>query len=120
MYRLGWRAALSWVHMNTNLKDARDVATAPIVATGLLGGWLIARETGIRPIGGALLAAAGAYATRSWVARSGGVIATGLLGLYVASFGLSHPLAKKIGAWPSVLTVTAASAGAAYLLNDHS
>jgi len=28
----------------------------------------------------------------------------------VAAFGLSHPLAKKLGAWPSVYTVTAATA----------
>ena len=27
---------------------------------------------------------------------------------YLAAFGLSHPLAKKIGAWPSVFAVTGA------------
>jgi hypothetical protein len=31
---------------------------------------------------------------------------------------VSHPLAKKIGAWPAVLTVAAVSAGAAWALND--
>ena len=32
--------------------------------------------------------------------------------------GVSHPLAKKVGTWPSVLGVTAVSAGAAWLLAD--
>ena len=40
------------------------------------------------------------------------------LQIYLLGFGLSHPLAKKIGPWPAVLTVTAAAAGASYLLVD--
>ncbi|MBV7295971.1 hypothetical protein KRX51_08620 [Corynebacterium sp. TAE3-ERU12] len=101
--------------MKTQLKKATDVNTAALVGTGLIGGWLIARETEIRPIGGAVLAAAGGYATRSWAARHGGATAAGLLGTYIAAFGLSHPLAKKIGPWPAVLTVTSVAAGAAAL-----
>jgi hypothetical protein len=34
------------------------------------------------------------------------------------AFGLSHPLAKKIGAWPSVLAVSAATAAASYAAAD--
>jgi hypothetical protein len=41
-----------------------------------------------------------------------------LLGTYLGGFGASHPLAKKIGAWPSVFTVAALSAGASYVLAD--
>lgn len=100
------------------LKKATDVNTAAIVSVGLIGGWLTARETGIRPLGGLVLGAAGAYAARSWIAKSGGVVAAGLTGLYAAGFGLSHPLAKRIGAWPSVLAVTGVAAGAAWALND--
>ncbi len=36
--------------------------------------------------------------------------------LYVAAMGGSHPLAKKIGTWPSVLAVTATTAGASELV----
>jgi hypothetical protein len=43
-----------------------------------------------------------------------------LVGTYAIAFGVSHPLAKKLGAWPSVLTVTAAAAAAAYVLADRS
>lgn len=96
-----------------NLKQAEDVQTAPLVAVGLIGGWLTARETGIRPLGGVILGAAGAYAARTWAAKTGAAGATALTAAYLGAFGLSHPLAKKIGAWPAVLAVTAASAGAA-------
>jgi hypothetical protein len=94
------------------------VPTAPIAAGSLVGGYLVARTTGIRPLGGAVLAAGGAYCTRRWVATSGPVAAAGLLGLYLAGFGASHPLAKKIGAWPSVLSVAAVSGGAAFAVSD--
>lgn len=100
------------------IKDAANVSTAPIVALGLLGGYLTARETGIRPLGGVVLAAAGGYATRTWAVRDSAGTAAGLLGLYVVGFGASHPLAKKMGAWPAVLSVTAAVAGAAYAVSD--
>ena len=46
------------------------------------------------------------------------VAAAGLSALYVGAFGLSHPLAKRIGAWPSVLAVTAVASGTAYLVSD--
>ena len=45
-------------------------------------------------------------------------VTAGLSALYIGAFGASHPLAKKIGAWPSVLTVTALTSGAAHLLSD--
>ncbi len=100
------------------LAPAATVRTAPIAALGLIGGYVVARESGIRPLGGAVLAVCGAYAGRTWLARRGPATA-GLLGaLYLGGFGASHPLAKKIGAWPSVMAVAAASAGAAWVWCD--
>lgn len=104
--------------MSTAIKPAESVNTAPVVALGLIGGWLTARETGIRPLGGVVLAAAGLYAGRTWLARRGPATTAALGATYVLGFGLSHPLAKKIGAWPAVLTVTGVAAGAAALLSD--
>ena len=46
----------------------------------------------------------------------GGTVA--LSGVYLGGFGLSHPLAKKMGAWPSVLTVAAVAAASSYVLVD--
>lgn len=100
------------------LRKASDVQSAPVAALGLIGGFLAARETGIRPLGGVVLAAAGAYAGRTWLAKSGPVGTAALSAVYLGGFGASHPLAKKIGAWPSVIAVAAVSAGASYLLAD--
>lgn len=100
------------------LTPATSVRTAPLVALGLLGGYAVARETGLRPLGGAVLAAAGAYAGRTWLARRGPAVTAGLSALYVLGFGASHPLAKRIGAWPSVLAVTAVATGASWALVD--
>lgn len=101
-----------------HLPDAGSLPTAPVLAAGLIGGWQIARATGVRPIGGVVLAAAGALAGRSWLARKGPVTTAALSAGYLAAFGLSHPLAKRIGAWPSVLVVTAAAAGASHYFGD--
>ncbi|WP_374969358.1 hypothetical protein [Terrabacter sp. BE26] len=100
------------------LRDATDVTTAPIAALGLVGGYVAARETGIRPLGGVVLGAAGLYAGRTWLAKTGATATAGLAVLYLGGFGASHPLAKRIGAWPSVLTVAAASAAASWVVAD--
>lgn len=71
-----------------------------------------------RALGGVVLAAGGAACTREWARRSGTGAATTLLVTYLAGFGLSHPLAKRIGAWPSVLTVAGVAGGAAWAAND--
>jgi hypothetical protein len=100
------------------LRPASQVKTAPLVALGLVGGYAVARETGIRALGGVVLAGAGAYAGRTWLARRGAATTVALSALYVLGFGASHPLAKRIGAWPSVLVVTAASTAASWALVD--
>jgi len=95
-----------------------SIPTAPVVAAGLIGGYAVARTTGRRELGGAVLAVTGAWCTRSWARTSGPAAAAALLGAYTAAFGLSHPLAKKLGAWPSVLAVSAAASGLAYAVAD--
>jgi len=94
------------------------VPTAPIAAGSLIGGYVVARESGVRPLGGIVLAAGGAYLVRRWSHDAGTPAAAALLATYLAGFGLSHPLAKRIGAWPSVLSVAAASGGASHWLAD--
>jgi hypothetical protein len=92
--------------------------TAPVVATGLLGGYSIARFSGRRELGGLFLAACGAWSAREWNRRGGPALALGLGLTYAGAFGASHPLAKRIGAWPSVLAVTAVATGATAALAD--
>lgn len=86
--------------------------SSAVAAAGLVGGFLIARQTGRREAGGALFAAAGAYCAWDWNRAAGPAAAAGLGALYVAAMGGSHPLAKRIGAWPSVAVVTAATVAA--------
>ncbi len=90
-----------------------SIPTAPVVAVGLVGGYAVARFTKKRELGGVVLAAAGATAATAWTKKLGPAPAAALTALYVGAFGGSHPLAKKIGAWPSVAVVTAFAGGAA-------
>lgn len=91
-------------------------ASSAVAAVGLAGGFLAARRTGRRYLGGALFAAAGAWCARDWYRASGPAAAAGLSAVYVAAMGGSHPLAKRIGAWPAVAVVTAVTVAAAELV----
>jgi len=92
--------------------------TAPVVAGSLIGGYLVARETRRRELGGAVLAAGGVVAGRQWAKRVGPARTAALVAVYLGGFGASHPLAKKIGAWPSVFAVAGVAATAAHLVAD--
>jgi hypothetical protein len=81
-----------------------------LAAAGLLGGFAVARYSGHRELGGLVFAAAGAAAAPQWKRAAGPKGAAVLGAIYAAALGGSHPLAKKIGAWPAVLSVTAATA----------
>lgn len=84
-----------------------------VAAFGLTGGFLAGRQTGRREVGGALFAAAGAWCAWEWYRTSGPAAAAGLAALYVGAMGGSHPLARRIGAWPSVIAVATVTAAAA-------
>ncbi|MFJ7202858.1 hypothetical protein ACIQWR_04865 [Streptomyces sp. NPDC098789] len=95
-----------------------QVPTSVVAAAGLVGGYAVARWTRKRPLGGIVLGAAGIAAGREWHRRAGAPAAAGLGALYVAGFAGSHPLAKKIGAWPAVLSVAAVVAAASWTVAD--
>lgn len=95
-----------------------QIPTAPITAASLVGGYVVARETKKRPLGGLVLAVGGLLAGRIWRRRVGRVGTAALTAVYLGGFGASHPLAKKIGAWPAVLTAAGASAVASWLVAD--
>lgn len=90
----------------------KKLPTEAITSIGLIGGYSVARLTKKRQLGGLVLAGAGAMASKQWQQEVGVPTAAGLAVLYTGAFGGSHPLAKKIGAWPSVLVVTGLVAGA--------
>lgn len=94
------------------------IPTAAVTAGSLIGGWQLARVTGVRPLGGAVLAAGGVLAGREWARRTSPAVTGALVATYLGAFGLSHPLAKRIGPWPSVLAVSALTAAASYVAAD--
>jgi hypothetical protein len=94
------------------------IPSSLVAATGLIGGFGVARATKRRELGGVTLAAAGAVAATQWKRTAGPVTAGALTGLYLAAFAGSHPLAKKLGAWPSVLTVAGGVAVASWAAVD--
>lgn len=100
------------------MPDLTAVPTAPLLAAGLVGGFALAQRTGVRPLGGAAMLGANAVAARQWYAVGGAPLVAGLTAGYWTAMGVSHPLAKKVGTWRSVLAVTAASTAAAWVLAD--
>jgi len=96
--------------------DTTPLATPLVTSAGLIGGFAAARASGVRAVGGAVLGVAGAAAFLLARRRSGTAPATALTAGYLTAFGVSHPLAKRIGPWPSVVAVTGAVAAAGLLL----
>ncbi|MFD6297207.1 hypothetical protein ACFWFU_20595 [Streptomyces sp. NPDC060235] len=94
------------------------VPAAVVAAGGLVGGYGVARWTRRRELGGVVLAAAGAAAAQQWKRQAGGKAAGVLTVTYVAAFAGSHPLAKKVGAWPAVFGVAGAVALASWAVSD--
>ncbi|MEU4270412.1 hypothetical protein [Streptomyces sp. NPDC026092] len=90
------------------------IPSPAIAAAGLVGGYAVARWTKKRPLGGVVLAGAGALAVREWQQVGGAKVAAGLGAAYVAAFAGSHPLAKKVGAWPAVFGVAGVMAGTSW------
>ncbi|MDJ0379638.1 hypothetical protein [Streptomyces sp. G-G2] len=94
------------------------VPSSVVAAAGLVGGYTVARWTRKRPLGGVVLGTAGLVAGREWHRRAGAPAAAGLGALYLAGFAGSHPLAKKIGAWPAVFGAAGVVAAASWAVAD--
>lgn len=91
----------------------------PLLTTaGLTGGFGVARATGRRWAGGVVLGAVGATVGTVVARNAGGWRAAVVTGAYLVAFGASHPLAKRLGAWPSVLAVAGAAAVPAAVLAE--
>jgi hypothetical protein len=95
-----------------------SLPTAPIAAGSLIAGYAVATATGSRPLGGAVLLAGGVWCMRLWSTRHGTRTAARLASAELGAFILSHVIALAIGAWPSVLLVSAAMAAAAWVVAD--
>jgi hypothetical protein len=89
-----------------------------VAAGTLITGYAVAAGTGSRPLGGVVLLCGGLWCVREWNRRQGPRTALALGGVGMGAFILSHVLALAIGAWPSVLLVSAVTAAAAWTQAD--
>ncbi|HWE09617.1 MAG TPA: hypothetical protein VG325_09690 [Solirubrobacteraceae bacterium] len=97
---------------------AARVATGPLAATGLIAGFAVAVASGSRPLGGVVMAACGLTCIAVWLKRDGRRVALVLAAVGLVAFALSHVLATVIGAWPSVIIVSAVTAALCWRLSD--
>ncbi len=86
-----------------------------LTTIGLAGGFAVARATHNRPLGGAVWALAGPW--HPGLAKSGPWRGLLLGATYAGALGGSHPLAKRVGAWPSVAAVSASTAALNWFLS---
>ena len=92
-----------------------------MAAGSLIAGYGVAAATDVRPAGGLVLLLGGSWCARQWWRSNGPVTAVALGTTYAGAFVVSHPLAKQIGAWPSVLAVAAVTGAVSYAAtNDRS
>jgi hypothetical protein len=94
------------------------VPTAPIAAAGLVAGFGVAVASGSRPLGGAVLAACGLACIAVWLRRDGTRVTVQLTATGLVAFAISHLLGRVIGAWPSVIVVSAVTAALCWRLSD--
>jgi hypothetical protein len=96
----------------------RLTPTAPVAAGTLIVGYAVAVSTGSRPLGGVVLLIGGLWCIQAWMRRHGVRTAAILACVGFAAFVVSHLLTLVIGAWPSVLLVSAVVAAAAWTQAD--
>jgi hypothetical protein len=97
---------------------ARRAPTSLLSAAGLIAGFGVAVASGSRPLGGIVLAAFGLTCIYFWLRRDGTAIAVRLTIVGLVAFALSHVLGVMIGAWPSVLLVSAVTAWLCWRWSD--
>jgi hypothetical protein len=104
--------------LRMTLTQTRNPITWPVASGSLVLGFAVAQATGVRPLGGVVLALGAGWCALRW-RRSVGIGRTGaLIGLYVALFILSHVIADTLGTWGSVALVAALMGAAALLVAD--
>ena len=91
----------------------KNLPTAVLAATGLVGGFAVAVASGSRALGGLVLVICGVPCIAIWLRRDGRRTALRLTIAGLLAFALSHVLGLIIGAWPAVL-LTAAGTAALY------
>jgi hypothetical protein len=99
-------------------RGRRAAPTWPVASGSLLLGFAVAQATGVRPLGGVVLALGAGWCAVRWRRTVGSARTAALVGLYIAMFVVSHLIADAVGTWPAVLLVAAVTGLAALLAAD--
>ncbi|MEY2442805.1 MAG: hypothetical protein QOJ46_2231 [bacterium] len=104
----------------TALADrARSTAmTWPVASGSLVLGFAVAQATGVRPLGGVVLAAGAGWCALRWRRRVGTARTGALVAVYVGAFVASHLIADTVGTWEAVFLVAAVVGLAVLLVAD--
>jgi hypothetical protein len=97
---------------------APRAVTWPVASASLLVGFAVAQATGVRPLGGVVLALGAGWCALRWRRFVGTARAAALVGVYLALFVLSHVIASPLGTWPAVLLVAVVMGVATLLVAD--
>jgi hypothetical protein len=92
--------------------------TWPVASGSLVLGFAVAQATGVRPLGGIVLALGAGWCALRWRRSVGTARMAGLVGLYVVLFVVSHLIAGTVGTWGAVALVAATMGVATLLVAD--
>ncbi|MDX6679293.1 MAG: hypothetical protein QOE31_3345 [Solirubrobacteraceae bacterium] len=105
--------------MATAIERPRDaLPTWPVASGSLLLGFAVAQATGVRPLGGVVLALGATWCGLRWLRSVGRARTAGLVAVYVGVFVLSHVIADAVGTWPAVVLAAAIAGLAALVVAD--
>ena len=93
-------------------------ATWPVAAGSLVLGFGVAQASGVRALGGVVLAAGAGWCALRWRRSAGTGRTAALVLVYVGAFAGSHVIAGTVGAWPAVLLAAGVTGVAAWALAD--
>ena len=92
--------------------------TWPVASGSLVVGFAVAQATGVRPLGGVVLAAGAGWCALRWRRAVGPARTAALVGVYLAAFVASHLIADAVGTWPAVFIVAAVTGAAVFVVAD--
>jgi hypothetical protein len=105
--------------MTSVVDRLRDMpATWPVASGSLVLGFAVAQATGVRPLGGVVLALGATWCGLRWRRSVGGARTAALVGVYIGVFVLSHVIADTVGTWGAVFLAAAIAGLAALLVAD--
>ncbi|HEX4345429.1 MAG TPA: hypothetical protein VHZ31_07700 [Solirubrobacteraceae bacterium] len=92
--------------------------TWPVASGSLIVGFAVAEASGVRPLGGIVLALGAGWCALRWRRRVGTGRMAALIGVYLVAFAGSHLIGHTVGTWPAVFIAAALAGGSALLVAD--